>query len=781
MSGRRVLVTGASAGIGREVALGLAGSGAELILVARRQELLDDVASQARALGAVAHTYSCDLSDPDQVAVLAKQVIALHDGVDVLINNAGRSLRRSLADTTDRLDDFERVMRLNYFGAVWLTVPLVAHMRRRGGGHVVNVSTIATRVGAQPRFSAYLASKGALEHFSRSVAPETAADGVRWSVVNMPLVRTDMIAPTAQYDGVPAMSPAAGAQLVFDAVVTQATRVGSPLGAVLHVADQVAPGLLDRVLGWPFGRTPPAPLPRVAIIGAGISGLAMAMKLRAAGSDRFTIFEKGDTVGGTWRENTYPGLTCDVPSPYYTFKDHPNPAWSHVFSPGSEIQDYLERVAEERDLTSNIEFGTEIVEGRFVDGHWVLTTATGAEHIADVLVCATGTLHHPRIPAIDGMESFAGKLFHSARWDHSTVVEGARVGVIGTGSTGVQITSALAGVAAHVTQFQRKPHWIATVPNPAIPGIAQTALLRVPGLTGATYTLLRWTFDLLARATTEPSWQRILVGGAARHSVGKVKDPQLRAQLTPTDEPLCKRLIFSPGFYRAVQRRDVDVVNSGIDHIRPDGVVTGDGRLHELDVLVLATGFDAQAYMRPMKLTGRDGITLEQAWSEGPKAYNTAAIPGLPNLFMLIGPNSPFGNSSLVPVAETQAGYVVKCLQWMRDRGLSEIEPTEQAAGSFASKIKSGMHGTIWTSGCDSWYLGPDGTPMLWPWSMRRLTSLLDAPVENDFITTAHRAAAGSHGGPVGSRTASRSATHETVNGMNSAETSMMSDIDPVR
>ncbi|ORA36173.1 monooxygenase [Mycobacterium branderi] len=482
-----------------------------------------------------------------------------------------------------------------------------------------------------------------------------------------------------------------------------------------------------------FAPTTPDPLPSVAIVGAGISGIAMALALQDAGAANFTILEKADRIGGTWRENTYPGLTCDVPSHYYTYRELPNPDWSHLFSPAEEISAYLQRVVQERRLTPHIRFGAEVVDGEFKDSRWHLRTASGETHTADVLVCATGVLHHPKIPAIAGLDDFAGPCFHSARWDHDVPVAGARIGVIGTGSTGVQITAALAETAGFITLFQRTPHWVATVPNPAIPRVVKALLRHVPFTDAALYESIRHAFDEFAKATTENGWQRRAMAWLSRSSLATVGDRQLRAALTPDYQPGCKRLIFSPSFYRAVQRDNVHVATEKIDHVRPDGVQTSDGQVHQLDVLVLATGFDAHAYMRPMRLTGRDGITMDDAWANGPHAYLTTAVPGLPNMFLMLGPHSPVGNSSLVPVAETQARYVVSWLRRMRDRNLAEVEVSAEATDAFLREVDDALPDTLWATGCDSWYLGPDGKPVLWPWPMARFNRDLAEVRPADF------------------------------------------------
>jgi cation diffusion facilitator CzcD-associated flavoprotein CzcO/NAD(P)-dependent dehydrogenase (short-subunit alcohol dehydrogenase family) len=735
VAGKRVLITGASSGIGYELARQVIAAGADTIVVARRRVELEQLVKFAATQKGSATVLTCDLSDKEQVGRLVSKVLSEFGGVDILVNNAGRSIRRTMTATADRLHDYERIMRLNYFGAVWLTVPLVEQMRGTGGGHVINVSTMGTQFTGTPRFAGYVASKAALDQFAGSIAPEVYPDGVRFTTVHLPLVQTAMIEPAGHaWRGTPKLSLATGVSMVTDAIVRVPARVTSPMGNIVEVIDRIATRSMVAVKAREFTPSSGKSLPRVAIIGAGMSGLAMAKNLRAAGSDDFVIFEKSDTVGGTWRDNTYPGLTCDVPAHYYSYRDDLNPSWSRVFAPGAEIQRYFERVTDRRDLRRNIRFDTEIVEGMFRGGQWHLTAADGSTHSADVLVCATGVLHHPVTPTISGVEAFAGRAFHSAQWDHSADLEGKRVGIIGTGSTGVQITTALAATTAKVTLFQRTPQWVVAVPNPRIPAPITQAARLVPGVNRLLYSVFGGIFNGLADAPIRPGLDRTLFDIASHRSLATVRDPDLRAALTPDSEPMCKRLINSHGFYPAIQRPNVSLNCTGIDHIRAEGVVTSDGVLHELDILVFATGFDAHAYMRPMRLTGPSGITLADAWKDGPKAHNTTMVPGLPNMFTMMGPNSPIGNASLVPIAETQADYVLSWLKRMRERGIAQVEPTAAATDRFYAEVSAAMGPTVWVSGCDSWYLGPDGVPVLWPWPLNELRRRLSHPQWTDFV-----------------------------------------------
>jgi cation diffusion facilitator CzcD-associated flavoprotein CzcO len=467
----------------------------------------------------------------------------------------------------------------------------------------------------------------------------------------------------------------------------------------------------------------------VAIVGAGMSGLCMAAKLQDAGIDSYTIFEAADEVGGTWRDNTYPGLTCDVPSRFYSYSFRPNAEWSHLYPPGAEIQSYFTQFATERNIRSHIRFGTVVESARFHAGQWWITTPSGEEAF-DILITATGVLRVPRYPDIPGLKTFAGPTFHSARWDHSVSLADKRIGLIGTGSTGVQITAELGGNVRELTIFQRTPQWVFPVPNPRYSRLTKAALRRWRALGTLAYRCWQTVFEhVFARAVVETGWQRRLVVAVCRMNLRlSIRNPELRRQLTPDYHAMCKRQVFSGRYYGAVQRPGVRLITDAIDHVEPGGVVTADGVLHEVDLLVLATGFDAHAYTAPMTVVGDRGLALAEAWFDGPQAYRSVAVPGFPNMFMLMGPHSPIGNQSLVIIAETQADYVLWWLNQIRDGHVVSAAPTDVATKEYAEEMKAAMPQTVWMTGCKSWYLGKDGLPELFPWRPERHRELLATP-----------------------------------------------------
>ncbi|HLX88912.1 MAG TPA: NAD(P)/FAD-dependent oxidoreductase [Acidimicrobiales bacterium] len=468
---------------------------------------------------------------------------------------------------------------------------------------------------------------------------------------------------------------------------------------------------------------------RFVIIGGGMAGILSAVKLREAGFNDITIYEKADRLGGTWRENTYPGVACDVPSHLYSYSFAPNADWSQVFSGGAEILAYLETVAQRFGVEKYMQFGTEVTKLAFVDGRWRITTNAG-DDVADVVIAATGVLHHPAYPDIAGLDTFAGPTFHSARWNHSVPLSGARVGVIGTGSSAVQITSALAGTVDQFVLFQRTPQWVLPVPNPPIDADTRSHFHTEPAAMASVRADLATMFEEnFANAVVDrdsPQVKALQVACTANLEEN-VADPALREKLRPGYPAACKRLIVCPDFYQALQRPGASLVTETITGIEPGGVRTDDGVLHELDVLVLATGFRVDRFLRPIEVVGRGGVALDELWHKRPWAYLAISVPEFPNLFMLNGPNGPVGNFSLIDVAEMQFGYIMQLVDQIC-AGVREVSPTMAAATRFEEERTEAAKHTIWVTGCRSWYLDDRGIPAVWPWTFSRFRQEMAAP-----------------------------------------------------
>jgi cation diffusion facilitator CzcD-associated flavoprotein CzcO len=465
----------------------------------------------------------------------------------------------------------------------------------------------------------------------------------------------------------------------------------------------------------------------VAVIGAGMSGILMAIRLKEAGIERFAVFEKAASVGGTWRENTYPGLTCDVPSFFYSYSFETNPDWSHRFAPGPEIRAYFERVAEKYGVLRFVRFETEVCDARYQDGGWSIETRGGDRVRARFVVMATGPLHHKHVPDIPGLDTFEGALFHTAAWDHSVPLEGKRIGLVGTGSTAVQAATPLSNVASELTIFQRTAQWIFPIGNAPYSDEQRARKRRFPLLSKGTRLVYKLLFEATSSAVVKEGYFRRRLGKGCREHLATVADPELRAKLTPDYEPGCKRLVMNNDFYDTVQKKNVHLEVSHIQRIEPKGVRTEDGTLHELDVLVLATGFDPHAW-GVEHVVGSEGRSLAQAWKEGTRTYRSLAMPGFPNLFFLAGPQCPLGNISVIDVSETQADYILKCMDAVDREGCESIEPTREATEAFNRDVKEAMKGTLWVTGCKSWYLDESGDPVLWPWTARRFHRDLERP-----------------------------------------------------
>lgn len=480
------------------------------------------------------------------------------------------------------------------------------------------------------------------------------------------------------------------------------------------------------------------PSPKIVIIGAGMSGILAAIKLREAGMSNIVICEKRNEVGGVWRDNTYPGLKCDVPAHMFTYSFEPNPTYGKRFSFGSEIGQYLKRVSEKHDLQSIIRFNTSIDRATFESGQWLLDTNDGETLVADIVICASGIMHSPSFPKIDGIETFAGASFHSANWNHDKPIKGKRVGVIGTGSTAVQIVSAITHLVGRMTVFQRTPHWIFPLPNRTYSHAYQERMRRWPAIARASrycYSKL-YEFFFDKAVTGSRRMQRFIQWRCENYLCRKVKDPVLRKKLTPNFKAGCKRLILASGYFDAIQSPQTELVCESISKIVPDGVITADGTHHKLDVLIYATGFKAHNYMRPMKVSGVGGVTIDEVWGEFVFGHRSVSIPGFPNFFMTLGPHSPIGNFSAISVAEVQISYLLQLIEEIRSGRCDLIEPKKDVALTQCDAMDKAMDKTVWRSGCQSWYFDDNGKTTMWPWSFARFQSEMRQPNLTEYMLT---------------------------------------------
>ena len=477
--------------------------------------------------------------------------------------------------------------------------------------------------------------------------------------------------------------------------------------------------------------------PKVVIIGAGMTGMLVAIKLREAGIDDIVILEKKDKIGGTWRENTYPGVACDIPAHMYTYSFEPNPNWSHRFAHGDEIQAYFEHVANKYKVLPIIRFNEAVTSCHFNDAKWTLKTSKDETYIADFVVSATGILHHPAKPNIPGLESFKGACFHTAEWDHSVDLKDKRVGVIGTGSTAAQAIPEVIKEAGKVSVFQRTPQWIVNLPNKQFSEKTKARWLRKPMLLKR---LSRWyTFGV------EHTFSKAVIGKKLQHAFvnilcrlnlwWSIKDPALRAKLKPNYRVGCKRIIVNSTFYDAIQKPNVDLVTEGIQNIVPEGVITQDGTLHPLDVLVLSTGFHPFNFMRPMDLRGKNGLKIDERWGRKVQAYRSLLIPDYPNFFLMLGPNTPIGNFSVIAMSEVQTQYILKLIKKWQAEEFEEVSATQTALENFNAYLKEGMANTVWLGGCQSWYLDEDGDPAMWPYTWKQWVKEMEEPNMNDLLT----------------------------------------------
>jgi cation diffusion facilitator CzcD-associated flavoprotein CzcO len=455
----------------------------------------------------------------------------------------------------------------------------------------------------------------------------------------------------------------------------------------------------------------------IAVVGGGIGGIAAATMLKRAGYANVTVFERSAGLGGVWQANTYPGAACDVPSHFYEFSFAPNPDWSRRYAPQAEIKAYLERVVRDQGVEDAFRFNTEVTSAAWEEpGQWVLETSAG-RHVAEVLITACGQLSTPKMPDIAGLDQFAGPAFHTARWRHDVDLSGARVAVIGSGCSAVQVVPAIESQVGSVDVYQRTPAWTMARMDHEYSERAKRLFRRFPWLQRLDRKSVQGFMEIGAIAMTRRQWMLGPFKAIGRRRIRKaIKDPALRRAVTPTDQYGCKRVMVTDDWYPTLAKPKVQLIEGGVRQVTKTGVIGGDGIEREADVLILATGFQSHDFVAPMEIHGVGGKPLAEEWAETAKAYLGLSVPSFPNMFLLYGPNTNGGTGSVVFTIEAGMRHVLAALTELERTGSRRIEVRREVADEFHSEVKEALAGTVWT-GCGNWYLDANGhSPNQWPW-----------------------------------------------------------------
>jgi len=503
-------------------------------------------------------------------------------------------------------------------------------------------------------------------------------------------------------------------------------------------------------------RTTVRPLParsvEVVIVGAGFSGLCAGIQLRKAGIEDFVILEKAQGVGGTWRDNTYPGAACDIPSHLYSYSFEPSAAWTRAYGGQPQILAYLEHCATKYGLRPHLQLGAQVTRAAYDEdtATWTVSTEDGRAWKARALILGNGALHLPQIPDLPGLDSFRGKKFHSARWDHAYELAGKRVAVIGTGASSIQFVPEIAREVKHLDLYQRTPPWIMPKGDRAIGERERWAIEHVPGAHWLRRTGLYWAFEsrVLGFALA-PKLNQLVEKLVLEHLARAVPDPALRAKLTPEYRLGCKRVLLSNNYYPTLARANVALHTEGIERIEETGIRGTDGTLREVDAIIFGTGFRVVEYLSSLRVIGRHGQDLNDVWKESVRNYLGINVSGFPNLFLLMGPNTGLGHNSMVFMIEAQVHYAISALRAMHRNALASIDVRPDVEAAFRTEMSRKLAKTVWTSGCSSWYIAPDGQVLLWPdftfnyWRRTRrialrsyeLRALADLPRPNAVLT----------------------------------------------
>jgi cation diffusion facilitator CzcD-associated flavoprotein CzcO len=450
----------------------------------------------------------------------------------------------------------------------------------------------------------------------------------------------------------------------------------------------------------------------VAIVGAGLAGLGLAARLRQTGHDSFVVLDRADEVGGTWRANTYPGVCCDIPSHLYSFSWAPNPDWTRRYPAQPEILRYIRRLVAEQGLREHLRLNTDVTGARFdaATARWRIRTAGGTELEAKVLIPACGQLSVPHVPRFEGLEEFGGERWHSAGWNHDFDLYGKRVAVIGSGASAIQIVPAIADRTARLHVFQRTPPWVIRRADRPYTRAERRMFAAVPAVRRAYRSWLFWRQEAFLLAFRPGSAAaRAFTRSARWRMESQVSDPDLRRELLPHYPIGCKRVLISDDYYPVFSKPGVELVTEGIDRFVPEGIRTRDGRVRELDAVVFATGFKTQSLVAPMRIEGPDGRSLEDRWADGPQAHLGLTVAGMPNLFILYGPNTNLGHNSIIFMLEAQIEHVLGRLDAMRRRGADTIAVRPEVMERFNAELQEELRHSIWNAGCTNWYKTDEG------------------------------------------------------------------------
>jgi cation diffusion facilitator CzcD-associated flavoprotein CzcO len=475
---------------------------------------------------------------------------------------------------------------------------------------------------------------------------------------------------------------------------------------------------------------------QVLIVGAGFGGVAAAIELKRHGIEDVTILDRAADLGGTWFYNSYPGCACDVPSHLYSFSYHQRRDWSRLCSPQQEIHDYLAEVAQQNDVARLIRTDRAVTSCSWdeIASRWRVATEQGDVYESDAIILATGQLHQPALPQIEGIESFAGHSFHSSRWDHDYELAGKRVAVVGTGASAVQLVPQVAAEVEHLTVFQRTGNWFLPRRNRVYPPLVKAAIRFVPGLQAFRRQFMFEYCESLTAAIRHPNtFGRLLALRSAAFMRLQLRDPQVRRRAWPDYTFGCKRVLFSSDFLPALQRPNVELVTEPIARVAPEGIVTADGRLHELDAIIWGTGFQTTRFMLPMEVRGLAGRALGQAWANGAHAHLGMTVPGFPNMFLMYGPNTNTSGGSIIFYLETQAAYIRQALEQLQRRRAAALDVRDDVEARSDRALQARFAGTAWTR-CKSWYRDEQGRIVAnWPGYMREYLDATRMLKASDF------------------------------------------------